>query len=203
MWEWSGDQLKNRKFVMQAGSDTHQVNRPGSAELDKQKPSGIMATYAVHNTRDEIWDAINNCSIYASQLLKIRVNVRFDNQINIGGWINCTSPLNITISAMSTFSANDSSGKNMCPHGYLSDKLGHPISDIWLVKKDRDRGRPWCKVIGHAAPDENMTVVSFEDSGVQPNDFYYVAIRQKGQELHPGQDEYMAFIGPVFIDNVD
>ena len=37
---------------------------------------------------------------------------------------------------------------------------------------------------------------------VQPNDFYYVAIRQKGQELVPGHNEYMAFIGPVFIDNV-
>jgi len=202
MWEWSENQLKNRRFVMQAGSDTHKVRRPGSAILNVFKPAGITAAYAVHNTRDEIWDAMNNCSIYGSQLLKIRANVRFDGQMALGRWINCTSPLNITVSAMSTFPGIDHSGRCMCPHGYSQEELNYPISDIWLFKKDRDRGRPWCKVIGHIEPNKNMTVVSYEDYDVEPNDFYYVSIRQKGQELQFGENEYTTFIGPVFIDNI-
>jgi hypothetical protein len=184
---------------MQAGSDTHSVNRAGSAELDKQKPSGIIAAYAVHNTRGEIWDSMNNCSIYGSQLLKIRANVRFDGQMALGQWINCTTPLKINISAMSTFPGLDSNGRNMCPHGYSPGELNYPISDIWLVKKDRDRGRPWCKVINHTSPNDHITVINFEDYDVQPNDFYYVAIRQKGEELISDQNEYTAFLGPVFI----
>jgi len=203
-WEWS-ENLKGRKFVMQAGSDTHGVNRPGSAQKDffgAGNPSGIIAAYTIHNTRDEIWDAMNNCSIYGSQLLKIRANVRFNGQMALGQWINCSSPLQVQISAHSTFPEKDCGGRNMCPHNYSLEELDYPIQDIWLLKKDRERGRPWCKIIGHVEPNEDMVVVDFEDPDVQPNDFYWVAIRQKGQELQPGQNEYMAFIGPVFINNV-
>ena len=91
----------------------------------------------------------------------------------------------------------------MCPHGYSSDELDYPIQDIWLIKKDMDRGRPWCKVINHISPNKNLAVVTFTDNDVQPNDFYYVAIRQKGQELTHGENEYMAYIGPMFIQNVN
>ena len=101
----------------------------------------------------------------------------------------------------------------MYPHGYSPDELDYPIMDIWLVKKDRNQGQPWCNIIGHVEPNTNLAVVEFEDSDVQPNDFYYVAIRQKGQLLekkHNGisgqetdRDEYMAFFGPVFIDTVE
>ncbi len=202
MWEWSENSFKNKKFVMQAGSDTHVIDRPGSASLGKGKVSGIIACYSVHNTREEIWDSMNNCSIYGSQLLKIRANVRFDDQMNLGGWINCTIPLNITITAMSTFSGDDSSGKSMCPHNYLSSELDYPIEDIWLIKKDREKGRPWCKVINHTSPNNDTVVVNFQDYDVHPNDFYYVAIKQKGQELKTGENEYMTYIGPIFIDNV-
>jgi hypothetical protein len=90
----------------------------------------------------------------------------------------------------------------MKPHGYSDDKLDYQIQDIWLIKKDRTKGRPWCKVINHTTPNTNTVVVNFQDHNVQPNDFYWVAIRQKGQELEPGQNEYMAFIGPIFIENV-
>ena len=144
----------------------------------------------------------NECDIYGSQLLKIRANVRFDDQLVYGRWINCTSPLKINITAFSTFAGFDSSGKSMCPHSYNSSHLDYPIEDIWLIKKDNEKGRPWCKIIGHAEPNENLAVVTFEDYDVQPNDFYWVAIRQKGQELRPGENEYMAFIGPIFIENV-
>lgn len=208
MWEWSENSLKGRRFVMQAGSDTHGVNRPGSAQLDKEKPSGIMAAYAVNNTRGEIWNAMNECEIYASQLLKIRANVRFnctslyDGEMAYGRWINCSSPLRIRITAHSTFPGYDSSGKNMCPHGYSPYELDYPIEDIWLIKKNRTRGRPWCKIINHTSPNTDTAVVIFEDVDVQPNDFYYVAIQQKGQELRSQQNEFMVFIGPVFIDNV-
>ena len=206
MWEWS-ENLRGRRFAMQACSDTHGLDRPGSAQeeivLKAGKPSGIMAAYAVHNTREEIWDAMNNCSMYGSQLLKIRANVRFDSQMALGQWINCSSPINITITAQSTFPGLDSSGKNMKPHGYQDDQLDYPIQDIWIIKKDRDKVRPWCKIISHTTPDTNTAVVNFQDYDVQPNDFYYVAIKQKGQELIEGQNEYMTFIGPVFINNVE
>ena len=202
MWEWS-ENLKGRKFVMQAGSDAHHINRPGSAFLHRNKTAGIMAAYAVHNTREEIWDAMDDCNIYGSQLLKIRANVRFDDQMALGNWINCTSPLKINISAMSTFNGNDSSGKSMCPALYNSSELNNQITDVWLIKKDTDKGRPWCKIIKHWQPNEDMTVLTFEDPDVQPNDFYYVAIKQKGEELLPGRDDYTAFLGPVFIDNIE
>jgi hypothetical protein len=111
--------------------------------------------------------------------------------------------LEIRITAYSTFPGIDSSGKRMYPHGYLPNELDYPITDIWLVKKDSERGRPWCKVINHTKPDGNLAVVLFEDFEVQPNDFYWIAIKQKGQMLKPEQgDEFMAFIGPFFINNV-
>ena len=204
-WEWSEQSSKKQKFGFIGGSDTHDYDRPGSASTNKShlgNPSGIAAVYAVHNTRGEIWDALNNCSSYASQLLKIRGNVRFDGQLAYGQWINCSSPLEIQITAQSTFSGDDSSGKSMCPHGYVDEELDYPISDIWLIKKDTSKGRPWCKVIGHILPDEDVCVVSFTDADVQPNDFYWVAIRQQGEALSPGNNEYMAFLGPVFINNV-
>jgi len=97
----------------------------------------------------------------------------------------------------------------MHPHGYSPDELDYPISDIWIIKKDNERGRPWCKVINHTQPNTNLAVVNFEDPDVQPNDFYYVAIRQKGQLLEKNynindvaRDEYMAFLGPVYINTV-
>jgi len=206
LWEWSDNNMKDRKFVFIASSDTHDYDRPGSAMIETSNlgvPSGIVAVYAVHNTRGEIWDALNNCNSYASQLLKIRANVRIDGKLCYGRWINCSSPLEIRITAHSTFPGFDSSRKRMWPHGYLPDELDYPITDIWLVKKDSERGRPWCKVINHTKLDDNLAVILFEDFEVQPNDFYWIAIRQKGQMLSPEQgDEFMAFIGPFFINNV-
>jgi len=146
---------------------------------------------------------LNDCNNYASQCLKIRANIKIDGKQAIGKWIECTSPLEIQVTAHSTFPGIDHSGKQMKPHGYSADELDYPISDIWIIKKDTERGRPWCKVISHTTPNENTAVVEFEDADVQPNDFYWVAIRQKGQEIVSGKDdEYMAFIGPVFIKNI-
>ena len=217
LWEWSKNERKNQRFVLMASSDNHAVDRPGSASTQSRisrkhpNPSGIVAAYSVHNTRGEIWDALNSSSIYGSQLLKIRANVRFNGQIAPGRWINCTSPLKIQVTAQSTFPGLDRSEKRMCPHDYSPDELDYPISDIWLVKKDKARGQPWCKVVGHVSPNTNLAVVHFEDSDVQPNDFYYVAVRQKGELLGEEdgndkqdytRDEYMAFFGPVFINKV-
>ncbi|MCK4365520.1 MAG: DUF3604 domain-containing protein [Thermoplasmatales archaeon] len=213
MWEWSESPFtRGQPFVLQACSDTHKIDRPGSAALPIEEeshpnPSGIMGALSVHNTREEIWDAINSCNIYGSQLLKIRANVRlnctsnYDGEIAYGRWINCSKLLKIRITAQSTFPGYDCGGKKMNPHNYSADELDYPIQDIWLIKKDRTKGRPWCKVINHTSPNSDTVVVTFEDHDVQPNDFYYVAIRQKGQELKPQKDNYMAFIGPFFIEN--
>ena len=206
LWEWSQNMMKGQRFVFIASSDTHKYDRSGSALFENGSfagTSGIVAVYAVHNTRGEIWDAMNNCSSYALQLLKIRANAQFDGQMAYGRWINCSSPLEIRVTACSTFSGDDHSGKSMYPHGYSPDELDYPINDIWLVKKDRERGRPWCKVIGHATPNIDTAVVFFEDADVQPNDFYWVVIKQEGEMLSPDNNEYMAFLGPVFIDKVD
>ena len=207
LWEWSNNDItKNGKFVFIASSDIHHVNRPGGAisynSFDGSNPSGIMAAYAVHNTREEIWDAMDACDTYGTQLLKIRANVRFDEQMALGRWIDCSSPLKINISVMSTFQGNDGSGKSMCPYVYPDNALDNPISDVWIIKKDKDRGRPWCKIIKHWQLDDDIVTLSFEDSDVQPNDFYYIAIRQKGAELRSGENNYTAFLGPVFINNV-
>ena len=202
-WEISENKLKEMSFALIASSDFHGKDRFGSAIVDKGKPSGLIAAYSTHNTRGEIWDSMNNGSVYAIHTLKIRANVRFDGQMALGKWISCTDPLNIRISAMSPFHGEDCGGKTMCPYSYSTDELNKTIQDIWLLKKDSDRGKPWIKIIGHVNPDKNMVVVEFEDSEVKENDFYFVAIRYKGQELTSGQDEYMAYLGPVFIDNVE
>jgi hypothetical protein len=215
LWEWSKDARKDQRFVLEAASDTHVVDRPGSASSggkqnfaqSLQNPSGIDAVYATHNTRGELWDAMNNCSMYGLQILKLRANVRFNGQMALGKWINCTSPLNIQVTAFSTFPGLDSSGRAMCPNGYNASELSFPIQDVWLVKKDTDRGQPWCKVIGIAHPNSSLAVVNFQDPDVHPNDFYYVVIRQQGEHLpanepQSGNDEYLAFLGPVFIDSV-
>jgi hypothetical protein len=229
LWEWSNDSKKGNKFVLMASSDTHFRRRPGTVDpvgisegffqKNPFNPSGITAAYAVHNNRSEIWDAMNDCDIYASQLLKIRANVRFDGQMSLGRWINCTSPLEIQITAQSTFPGEDSSGRSMKPFDYSKDELDHPIQNIWLIKNDREQGMPWCKVINHTSPNSDTAVVFFEDDDVQPNDFYWIAIRQKGEFLiakylpefmlkklgyfDQTRDEYMAYLGPVFIENVE
>ncbi len=196
-WEWSQHDGR-QPFAFIAGSDTHDYPRPGSAETNLSHlgaPSGLAAVYAVHNTRGEIWDALNNGSCYASQLLKIRANARFDGQLAYGRRINCTAPLDIRVTARSTFQGNDSSGKTMCPHGFTPEELDRPITDIWVVKKNRERGRPWCRVVEHVTPDSDVCTVTVEDPDVQDNDFYWVAVRQGGTD-----GGYMAYLGPVFID---
>ncbi len=145
---------------------------------------------------------MNNCSMYALQLLKIRANVRFNGETAYGRWINCSSPLKIRVTAYSTFPGLDHSGRSMCPHGYPCEELDNPITDIWVIKKDNERGQPWCKIVGHITPNKNLVVATFKDPDVKPNDFYWIAIRQRGAELSPHNNAYMAFIGPVFIDNV-
>jgi hypothetical protein len=95
----------------------------------------------------------------------------------------------------------------MCPNGYNTSELSHPIQDVMLVKKDASRGQPWCKIIGTAHVNSSLAVVQFQDSDVHPNDFYFVVIRQHGEHLpvdEPlgGNDEYLAFLGPVFIETV-
>jgi len=207
MWEWSDEKMEGKKFGFIASSDTHDYDRPASASFNVshlETPSGIVGVFSVHNIREEIWEAMYNCNSYANQLLKIRANVRLDGQFCSGRWINCSSPLEIRVSAHSTFPGLDCSGKRMCPHAYSEDELDYPISDIWLVKKDSERGRPWCKVVNHTKPDSDFAVVTFEDSNVQPNDFYWIAIRQKGQALKPFEgDQYMSYIGPFFIKEVN
>jgi hypothetical protein len=205
LWEWSQPSMKNQRFSLIASSDTHDCDRPGSAQYNHSHlagTSGILAVYAIHNTREEIWDAMNNCTTYASQLLKIRANAHYNGQLASGQWINCTSPLIINITAHATFPGEDHGKKSMCPHGYNETQLNYPLSDIWLIKKDTDKGRPWCKVIGHVTPNTNVSVITFTDPDVQPNDFYWVAIRQKGESLSPENNEYMTFLSPVFIDTV-
>ena len=108
----------------------------------------------------------------------------FTSQISVIGWLS-------------------SWGEYPCGDMFLPNELNHPITDIWLVKKDCCKGRPWCIVIGYEKPNTNFTVVTFNDPFVKPNDFYYIVIRQKGEMLSPGNDEYMAFLGPIFIDNVE
>lgn len=209
LWKWSeSNYTKGQFFGFLASSDSHHFDRPGSGgilprEEAHSSPSGIICVYSVHNKRNEIWDAMNNCSMYGTQLLKIRANLRVDGQMALGNWINCSSPAKIKISAMSTFNGNDNSGKNMCPNGYLPEELDYPIEDIWLIKKDTEAGKPWCKVISHWQPKEDFIVVEYDDYYVQPNDFYYVAIRQKGQELRTDENEFMSFIGPIFVNKVD
>ena len=212
LWEWSKDARKDQRFVLEAASDTHVVDRPGSASAKNEKisnanPSGIDAVYATHNTREELWDAMNNCSMYGLQTLKIRANVRFNGQMALGRWINSTHNLTIQVSALSTFPSLDSSGREMCPNGYNASDLSYSIQDIWIVKKDTVRGQPYCSVIDHVHPNSSLAVITFTDPSVHPNDFYYVVIRQRGEHLpmgdpQIGNDEYLAFLGPVFIDNV-
>jgi hypothetical protein len=220
LWKCSEGPPKGGSFALMASSDIHFQSRPGSARPSKphnilsfhpDNPSGLVAVYSVHNTREDIWNAMYNCDMYATQLLKNRINVRYDGQMATGRWINCSSPLEIQITAHSTFKGKDSSGRNMKPHGYSENELDYPISDVWIIKKDIEKGRPWCKVINHTNPNKNLAVINFKDFDVEPNDFYFIAIKQKGENLKrplakinpsaPG-DEYMSFIGPVFIDNV-
>ncbi len=212
LWEWS--KLENKQpFLMIASSDNHATDRPASASMSSRisstdpNPAGIIASYAVHNTREELWDSIANGYSYGTQLLKIRAHVLFDGQCVLGQWIDCSSPLNITVTALSTFKGNDVSGKSMAPHAYSSDELDYPIEDIWVIKKDSLKGQPWCEVIAHEQPQSHLAVLNVKDNTVQANDFYYIVIRQKGQYLldedSSGRtNDYLAFLGPIFINEV-
>ncbi len=216
LWEWSNPEREGQPFVLIASSDNHAVDRPGSASMESRvkknhpNPSGIVGAYAVHNTREEIWDALNNCTVYGSQLLKTRVHARFDGEFAPGRWISCTCPLQISVTAFATFPGGDRAGKTMQPHAYSSEELDYPISDIWIIKKDVARGQPWCKIVYHDTPESDLAVVNFQDSEVQPYDFYYVVVRQQGDTLETvgvtesdtPRNEYLSYFGPVFIADV-
>lgn len=219
LWKWSEESKKNTIFSLMASSDMHHQSRPGSAKpyanfrlssfIPEKNPAGLIAVYSVHNTRNEIWDAMESGEMYGTQLLKMRANTRFDGQYAIGRWINCSSSLEINITAQSTFPDLDRCGKNMRPHAYSKQTLNYPISDIWIIKKDTEKGRPWCKIINHTTPNTNTAVVNYVDEEVEVNDFYYIIIKQKGQVLEKNifkdfiSDSYLTFIGPVFINNVE
>ena len=125
LWKWSDDSKKNTTFSLMVSSHIHHQSRPGSAKpyakikirsfITDKNPAGIVTVYFVYNTRDEIWDEMESGEMYGSQLLKIRVNTRFDDNLANEGWINCTSPLQINISAQSTFKSIDNSDKT-CVH---------------------------------------------------------------------------------------
>jgi hypothetical protein len=204
-WEWSKEKMRNQKFVFIASSDTHDIDRAGSASINEShlgNPSGILGVYAVHNIRDEIWDGIYNCNCYALQLMKLRANVRLNGNIAYGKWINCTNPIEIKITTKSTFPGIDSSGKNMKPHGY-ENNLDFRISDIWLIKKDNERGQPWCKIINHTKPNSNISVITFKDKKIQTGDFYWIAIQQKNVEINTDENYYITFLGPFFINLIN
>ena len=55
--------------------------------------------------------------------------------MSFGQWINYSNSLINTITAMSTSSGDDTSGKNMKSYVYTNVELDFPISDIWLIKK--------------------------------------------------------------------
>ena len=57
-------------------------------------------------------------------------------------------------------------------------------------------------MIGHEIINESFCSVTFHDADVKPNDFYWIAVMQKGEMLSPNNNQYMAFLGPVFIDQV-
>ena len=192
--------MENDRFVLQTRSDSHHSDLAGNTFLWGEKPA--IAAYSVHSTREELWDAVDNCHMNGSQLLKISANVRFDDQMALGRWIDCDMPLTINISAMSTFQGDDHSGKTMCSHLYPTDELEYPICSIWIIKKDKYRGMPWCKIIEHVQPQNHTAVFSFEYWDVRLHDFYYIVINQKEYELTDGQVTCSAFLGPVFIDNV-
>jgi hypothetical protein len=204
-WEWSKEKMRNQNFVFISSSDTHDIDRAGSASINEShlsNPSGLVGVYSIHNTREEIWDGLYNCSCYALQLLKQRVNVRINGYMSYGQWINCSSPLEIRITAQSTFPGLDFSGKNMKPHGFDND-LDYQISDIWLIKKDNEKGRPWCKIINHTNPNNKSCVIIFTDSNIQTGDFYWIAIKQKNRGGNSDKNDFMSYIGPFFINVIN
>lgn len=219
LWKWSEESKKNTIFSLMTSSDIHHQSRPGSAKpyaylrlssfIPEKNPAGLIAVYSVHNTRNEIWDAMESGEMYGSQLLKIRANTRFDGQFAIRRWINCSSPLEINITDQSTFPDLDRCGKNIRPHAYFKQTLNYPISDIWIIKKDTEKDRPWCKIINHTTPNTNTAVVNYAGEEVEVNDFYYIIIKQKGQVLEKNifkdfiSDSYLTFIDLVFINNVE
>ena len=76
-----------------------------------------------------------------------------------------------------------------------------------MIKKDSSRGQPWCEVVAHEQPQSHLAILNYNDEEVQPNDFYFVVIRQKGQYLldenSSGKtNDYLAFLGPIFINEV-
>lgn len=206
LWEWSENSTKGLPFTLIASSDSHRVNRAGSVLIEEwsscgSQPDGLLAVFSVHNTREEIYDNWKKGNAYGVESLKIRVNVRAEGKIAIGRWINVTDgKLDMLITANATFNGNDSSGKTMLPYGDGDDIRGN-ITNIWVVKKDKEKGFPYCRVVAHASPMKPLCALKFEDSDVKANDFYYVVVEEKWNYIGTS-DRYRAYIGGFFIYNV-
>lgn len=173
---------------------------------------GLTACWAVHNVREEIFEALNTTNVYALTPLKIRV-LAMANGKRFGQWNSLTTPVTISISINASSAETDGQAY---PYGAEEKNADFPhnVTDIWIIKNtDNDRtNRIKAEVIHHkefTGKNSNIYYEYVYDGELKPGDYFWIAVDQEEDSImsiNTSQvsttqlkNKHRAWISPFFV----
>jgi PKD repeat protein len=207
-----------QRFGFFGGSDEHTFAHLGSTINSKMNSyaGGITACWAVHNVRDEIFEALNTTNTYASTPLKIRVLAEANGK-RFGQWDSLTTPVTISISINA--SSTETEGRAY-PYGAEKENADFPhnITDIWIIKNmdDDETNRIKAKVIHHKSFTGKNSNIYYEyvyNGKLNPGDYFWIAVDQEEDSIMDNDcdwgtttqltNKHRAWISPFFVAAVN
>ena len=206
-----------QRFGFFGSSDAHWYTHLGSA-INSPKHSyagGITACWAVHDTRDEIFEALNTTKVYASTPLKMRILAKANDKM-FGQWNCLETPVKISVSINA--SSAESEGR---AYPYASEDKGadfpHNITDIWIIKNTKDHltNKTKAKVINHQIFTGKTSNAYYEfvyNGELNPGDYFWIAVDQEEDAIMDNDEDkgkttelvnkHRAWISPFFVSTV-
>lgn len=207
-----------QRFGFFGGSDEHTFAHLGSTINSKMNSyaGGITACWAVHNVREEIFEALNTTNTYASTPLKIRVLAEANGK-RFGQWDSLTTP--VTISVSINASSTETEGRAY-PYGAEKENADFPhnITDIWIIKNtdDDETNRMKAKVIHHKSFTGRNSNIYYEyvyNGELNPGDYFWIAVDQEEDSIMDNDcdwgtttqptNKHRAWISPFFVAAVN
>jgi|GEM_PF-1571539 len=206
-----------QRFGFFGGSDEHTLSHLGSTTNDEfnSYAGGITACWAIHNVREEIFEALNATNVYALTPLKIRVLAKVNGK-RFGQWNSLTTPVTISISINASSAENE--GRTY-PYGSEEENADFPhnITDIWIIKNtdNHEKNRIKAKVIHHkefTGKNSNIYYEYIYNGELKPGDYFWIAVDQEADSIMDndgdwGQtnqltNKHRAWISPFFVASV-
>jgi len=203
-----------QRFGFFGASDQHSLASSHLGNTTNNKGhcyvGGLTACWAVHNVRDEIFEALNTTNVYALSLLKIRVLAKANGK-RFGQWNSLTTPVTISISINASSAETDG---RAYPYGAEEKNADFPhnVTDIWIIKNtDNDKtNRIKAEVIHHkefTGKNSNIYYEYVYNGELKPGDYFWIAVDQEEDpimgvdtdQLTQPTNKHRAWISPFFV----